>query len=110
MYKRQTQILANAGALQKFDVDALKADTEYKFDDFWDAAENYCTYDGDWYSLPLDGGNYGWVYNVDMFDKCGIEVPEDGFTSVSYTHLLPGFDRYPNESVGWGEDVIIRLH
>ena len=23
---------------------------------------------------------------------------------------LPGFDRYPNESVGWGEDVIIRLH
>ena len=45
---------------------------------FWDAAENYCTYDGDWYSLPLDGGNYGWVYNVDMFDKCGIEVPEDG--------------------------------
>lgn len=34
-----TQILANAGALQKFDVDALKADTEYKFDDFWDAAE-----------------------------------------------------------------------
>ena len=25
-----TQILANAGALQKFDVDALKADTEYK--------------------------------------------------------------------------------
>ena len=28
-----TQILANAGALQKFDVDALKADTEYKFDD-----------------------------------------------------------------------------
>ena len=23
---------------------------------------------------------------------------------------LPGFDRYPNESVGWGEDVIIRLY
>ncbi len=23
---------------------------------------------------------------------------------------LPGFDKYPNESVGWGEDVIIRLH
>ena len=23
---------------------------------------------------------------------------------------LPGFDRYPNESVGWGEDGIIRLH
>ncbi|MFQ9152260.1 MAG: ABC transporter substrate-binding protein [Blautia sp.] len=80
-----TQILANAGALQKFDVDALKADTEYKFDDFWDAAENYCTYDGDWYSLPLDGGNYGWVYNVDMFDKCGIEVPEDGFTWDEFT-------------------------
>ena len=26
------------------------------------------------------------------------------------TKPLPGFDRYPNESVGWGEDVIIRLH
>ena len=23
---------------------------------------------------------------------------------------LPGFDRYPNESVGWGENVIIRSH
>ena len=23
---------------------------------------------------------------------------------------LPGFEEYPNESVGWGEDVIIRLH
>ena len=23
---------------------------------------------------------------------------------------LPGFEKYPNESVGWGEDVIIRLH
>lgn len=80
-----TQILANAGALQKFDVDALKADTEYKFDDFWDVAERYCTYDGDWYSLPLDGGNYGWVYNVDMLDKCGIEVPEDGFIWDEFT-------------------------
>ena len=26
------------------------------------------------------------------------------------TKPLSGFDRYPNESVGWGEDVIIRLH
>ena len=23
---------------------------------------------------------------------------------------LPGFEEYPNEAVGWGEDVIIRLH
>ena len=23
---------------------------------------------------------------------------------------LPGFNEYPNEAVGWGEDVIIRLH
>ena len=23
---------------------------------------------------------------------------------------LPGFEEYPNEEVGWGEDVIIRLH
>lgn len=23
---------------------------------------------------------------------------------------LPGYERYPNEEVGWGEDVIIRLH
>lgn len=23
---------------------------------------------------------------------------------------VPGFDEYPNEEVGYGEDVIIRLH
>ena len=23
---------------------------------------------------------------------------------------LPGYEEYPNEEVGWGEDVIIRLH
>ena len=23
---------------------------------------------------------------------------------------LPAFSEYPNEDVGWGEDVIIRLH
>ena len=92
-----TQILANAGALQKFDVDALKADTEYKFDDFWDTAERYCTYDGDWYSLPLDGGNYGWVYNVDMFDKCGIEVPEDGFTWDEFTEACKTLMEHKDE-------------
>lgn len=75
-----TALLADAGAIQKFDVEELRADEEYKFDDFWETAEVYCTYDGDWYALPLDGGNYGWVYNVDMFEQCGIEVPEEGFT------------------------------
>lgn len=75
-----TQLLADAGAIQKFDVDELKADKDYNFDDFWDASKAYCTYDGDWYSLPIDGGNYGWVYNVDMFEKCDITVPEEGFT------------------------------
>ncbi len=75
-----TQILAEPGAIQKFDIEELKADKDYKFEDFWEAAETYCTYNGDWYALPLDGGNYGWVYNVDMFKECGIEVPEEGFT------------------------------
>ena len=52
-----TALLADAGAIQRFDVEELKADEEYKFDDFWEAAEAYCTYEGDWYALPLDGGN-----------------------------------------------------
>ena len=75
-----TALLADAGALTEFDTEELKADEKYKFDDFWEAAQTYCTYDGGWYALPLDGGNYGWVYNVDMFEQCGIEVPEEGFT------------------------------
>lgn len=75
-----TQILADAGVLEKFDIGELEADEDYKFADFWDAAAAYCTYEGEWYSLPLDGGNYGWVYNVDMFETAGITVPEEGFT------------------------------
>ena len=30
--------------------------------------------------MPIDGGNYLWVYNTQMFDACGITVPEEGFT------------------------------
>jgi multiple sugar transport system substrate-binding protein len=75
-----TQVFAEAGVLQAFDTDALSADTEYNFADFWETASTYCTYDGTWYALPIDGGNYFWVYNVDMFEACDIDVPEDGFT------------------------------
>ena len=34
----------------------------------------------------------GWVYNVDMFDKCGIEVPEDGFTWDEFTEACKNID------------------
>lgn len=75
-----TQVFAEAGLLRKFDTDALAADSSYNFGDFWDTASIYCTYDGDWYAMPIDGGNYLWVYNTQMFDACGITVPEEGFT------------------------------
>lgn len=75
-----TQVLGEAGVLKEMDIEAIQADADYDFADFWETAALYCTDGGKWYSLPLDGGNYGWVYNKKMFDQCGIEVPEGGFT------------------------------
>lgn len=75
-----TQVLGDAGVLKAIDINNVKADPAYNFSDIWGTAAAYCTYNGTWYSLPLDGGNYAWVYNKLMFDKCGIKVPGGGFT------------------------------
>ena len=53
-----TQILANAGALQKFDVDALKADTEYKFDDFWDVCRKTIAH------MMVTGIHFRWMEEI----------------------------------------------
>ena len=73
-----TPIFADAGILQALDVSALQADAEYDYADFWETTYDYCTYDGTYYALPIDGGGYAWVYNEQMFDKLGITVPENG--------------------------------
>ncbi len=75
-----TQVLGEAGVLMPLDINSLKADDQYNFDDLWATAETYCAYDGNWYALPIDGGDLSWVYNVKMFDQLDIEVPDDGFT------------------------------
>ena len=75
-----TQVLGDAGILKALDIEAIKADTAYNFDDLWETCATYCTYDGTWYALPIDGGDLAWAYNVKMFDQVGIVVPEDGFT------------------------------
>ena len=75
-----TQMFADAGILEEIDYDELKKDTDYNFDDFWETTLNYAVYNGKAYGVPVDGGNYAWVYNKNMFDKLNITVPEEGFT------------------------------
>ena len=38
---------------------------------------------------PVDGGNYAWIYNKNMFDKLNITVPEEGFTWDEFKDVLP---------------------
>ncbi|MBU9739209.1 ABC transporter substrate-binding protein [Diplocloster agilis] len=75
-----TQEFADAGVLEEIRVEDLKADADYEFDDFWDTTLDYAMYDGKYYGLPVDGGNYAWVYNKKIFDQLGIEVPDEGFS------------------------------
>lgn len=82
-----TPIFADAGILQALDVSALQADAEYDYADFWETTYDYCTYDGTYYALPIDGGGYAWVYNEQMFDKLGITVPENGFTWTQFREV-----------------------
>lgn len=75
-----TPIFADAGILAEIDVETLKSESAYNYNDFWETTYDYCTFDGINYALPIDGGGYAWVYNEKMFDQLGIEVPEEGFT------------------------------
>ncbi|WP_334104650.1 sugar ABC transporter substrate-binding protein [Muricomes intestini] len=75
-----TQAFADAGILEEVDIEELKSDENFDFNDFWETTLNYATYEDKYYGLPVDGGNYAWAYNKKMFDQLGIEVPEDGYT------------------------------
>ena len=75
-----TQMFAEEGILDEIDLEALKSDSDYNLDDFWETTLDYASYQGKTYGIPVDGGNYAWIYNKKMFDQLGIEVPEDGFT------------------------------
>lgn len=75
-----TQAFADAGILEEVDIEELKSDENFDFNDFWETTLNYATYEDKYYGLPVDGENYAWAYNKKMFDQLGIEVPEDGYT------------------------------
>lgn len=75
-----TQEFADAGIIEEMDVEALKADADFNFADFWETTLDYASYEGKLYGLPVDGGNYVWVYNKKMLDEAGITVPEQGFS------------------------------
>jgi multiple sugar transport system substrate-binding protein len=75
-----TQQFADAGILLELSEADLSADAGFNFADFWETTLDYARYNGKLYGLPVDGGNYAWVYNVKMFEEAGITVPEDGFS------------------------------
>lgn len=68
-----TQMFAEEGILDEIDLEALKSDSDYNLDDFWETTLDYASYQGKTYGIPVDGGNYAWIYNKKMFDQLGIE-------------------------------------
>lgn len=75
-----TQEFADAGVLEEINIEDLKADADYDFEDFWETTLDYAMYNGKYYGLPVDGGNYAWVYNKKIFEQLNIEVPEEGYS------------------------------
>jgi multiple sugar transport system substrate-binding protein len=75
-----TQQFADAGIVEKIDIEKLKANQDFKFDDFWETTLSYSMYQGEYYGLPVDGGNYAYIYNKKIFDEVGITVPNEGFS------------------------------
>jgi ABC-type glycerol-3-phosphate transport system substrate-binding protein len=82
-----TQAFADAGILLEIDPDELSSKPGYQYDDFWETTVDYAMYEGKLYGLPVDGGNYAYVYNKKIFDELGITVPENGFSWEEFVEV-----------------------
>ncbi|MDL2327207.1 sugar ABC transporter substrate-binding protein [Ruminococcaceae bacterium OttesenSCG-928-A11] len=82
-----TQSFADAGILEELDVAELQGLPDYNYADFWETTLDYAMYQGKLYGLPVDGGNYAYVYNKKIFDEYDITVPEDGFTWEEFVEV-----------------------
>lgn len=70
------------GALEPLD-DLIKNDPRFNKDDYWDISWYSSQYDGKTYGLPYDGGSVVLFYNLDLFEKAGVE-PLDPKTPMSW--------------------------
>ena len=92
-----TQILANAGALQKFDVDALES--RYRIQLMISGMLQKTIV-----HMMVTGIHFHWTEEIMdgfttsiWFDKCGIEVPEDGFTWDEFTEACKTLMEHKDE-------------
>lgn len=61
-------------------LDDLMASTGTKKEDFIPALMDAFTFDGKVYGIPKDFNTLGLFYNKDMFDKAGLEYPNENWT------------------------------
>lgn len=70
------------GALEPLD-DLIKNDTRFNKTDYWDISWYTSEFDGKTYGLPYDGGSVVLFYNLDLFQKAGVE-PLDPKTPLTW--------------------------
>lgn len=85
--------------------DYLKSEKDYKPDDFLPAAWLNQVYGGKKHGLPWDSGAYFVAYNIDMFNKAGIALPDpkktptiDQLLEWAKKLTLDFNDKHPGES------------
>lgn len=60
--------------------DYIEKDEDINIDDFYSGILDSFIFDDQVYALPYDFGPYIMYYNKDLFDKYGVEYPDENTT------------------------------
>lgn len=94
--------LVRSGALQPLDDYAVIQDAERELIDLWDI----CSYNGEQYIVPVAMRMPVWEINSALFEKTGIAIPEEGWTTADFFAIGEELARY-NQQEGTNFDLLV---
>lgn len=94
--------LVRSGALQPLDAYAVIQDAERELIDLWDI----CSYNGEQYLVPVAMRMPVWEINSALFEKTGIAIPEEGWTTADFFAMGEELARY-NQQEGTNFDLLV---
>lgn len=94
--------LVRSGALQPLDDYTVIQDAERELIDLWDI----CSYNGEQYIAPVAMRMPVWEINSALFEKTGIAIPEEGWTTADFFAMGEELARY-NQQEGTNYDLLV---
>lgn len=94
--------LVRSGAIQPLDDYAVIQNAERELIDLWDI----CSYNGEQYIVPVAMRMPVWEINSALFEKTGIAIPEEGWTTADFFAIGEELARY-NQQEGTNFDLLV---